>query len=262
MRLSEVLSKQITTNYSQIEGFTENKKIGFGKQKRITVGKIALNFFCSNCNDNRTFCSSEDLFCIGVSDNMISIDCALRCPLCDSSVQLWFLVESKNDIFGPSPNVRVIKRSEKLSGTVSLRKDGYDNYAELLDKSQRAYREGLGAGAVIYLRKVFEGITVQAANAANINTKTDKGRRKPFKSLLKEVDMEKSIIPKEFSENSYRLFGELSDVVHGDHDDRIVLQKYDALRRLVIGIIDNVKNNDELMSAIGSLGWNDDGGTQ
>jgi hypothetical protein len=68
------------------------------------------------------------------------------------------------------------------------------------------------------------------------------------------------LIPNEFSANGYRLFGELSDVVHGDCDDETGLEKYNPLYRLVVGVIENVKNNNEMMSAIGSLGWNDDGG--
>jgi hypothetical protein len=85
------------------------------------------------------------------------------------------------------------------------------------------------------------------------------GKRRPFKGVLEEVDSQCSIIPREFSENGYRLFGELSDVVHGDCDDVTGLLKYGPLYRLVVGVIENVKNNKEMMEAIGSLGW-DNGG--
>ena len=34
------------------------------------------------------------------------------------------------------------------------------------------------------------------------------------------------------------------------------LKKYDALRRLVIGVMDNVRNNREIMDAIARLEWN------
>ena len=45
--------------------------------------------------------------------------------------------------------------------------------------------------------------------------------------------------------------------MHSNHDDVELwgLKKYDALRRLVIGILDNIKINEELMAAIGVLGW-------
>lgn len=261
MRLADVLSKPLTDKFVQVEGFLGNQRLGIGKQKKIIVGKVALNFFCKNCIDDRTFCSNEKLFCIGVNDHLISIDCVLKCPLCNSSVQTWFLVECEEDIFSTAPEVRILKHSEKLSDRVLLSRDRYDDFSVLLEKAQRAYCEELGAGSIVYLRKILELITVQAAEAANINTKKSNGKRKPFKELLEEVDIQRSIIPKEFSANGYRLFGELSDMVHGDYDEQLGLQKYNALCRLIIGIIDNVKNNNEMMSAIGSLGWNDDGGT-
>jgi len=80
--------------------------------------------------------------------------------------------------------------------------------------------------------------------------------------LLQEVDRQCSIIPREFSENGYRLFGELSDVVHGEYNEDLALLKYESLHRLIVGVLDNVKNNNELMAAVGSLGWNNGGAQQ
>ncbi len=65
--------------------------------------------------------------------------------------------------------------------------------------------------------------------------------------------------PREFSANGYRLFGELSEIIHGEYNEELALQKYDSLYRLIVGILDNVKINKELMTAIGSLGWDNDG---
>lgn len=259
MRLSDVLSKPVNDQFVQVEGFLDNKSLGVGKQRKITVGKIALNFYCKNCGDDRTFCSGDDLFCIGVNEAAISIDCVLNCPRCDSSVQIWFLVESDTDMSMPAPSVRILKRTEKLSEKVLFSREQYGDFSELLEKARRAYRDDLGAGSIVYLRKILERITFQAAAAANINSLNSKGRRKPFKQLLEEVDNERSIIPQEFSANRYRLFSDLSDVIHGDYNEMEGLQKYDAFYRLVVGVIDNVRNNDEMMSAIGSLGWNNDG---
>jgi len=218
-----------------------------------------LNFYCRKCEDARTFISDEKLYCIGVNKHLISIDTVLRCSRCDSTVQMWFLIESNGDIAGNSPEVRIIKRCERLSDNVLIYDERYDDFSELLENAQKAYRNGLGAGSIVYLRKILERITKQTADASGLNTKKANGRRKTFKELLREVDTECSIIPKEFTENGYRLFGELSDVVHGDYDEKLGLQKYRALRRLIIGILDNVKNNKEMMTAIGALGWNDEG---
>ncbi len=43
-----------------------------------------------------------------------------------------------------------------------------------------------------------------------------------------------------------------------DSNRKIALDKYCALRRFVIIILDNVKNNKELRGAIVTLGWNND----
>lgn len=255
MRLSDVLSKPMANEYTQVEGFLNNRRLGFGRQAKISIGKIALNFFCKKCNDDRTFCSTDELFCLGVNDSTVSIDCAFRCPICESSVQSWFLVESVNDIFSQSPKVRILKRSEKLSELVLFSRNQYNDFSELLEKAQRAYCDELGAGSIIYLRKILERITVQVAEAANISTKNENGKRKSFKDLLEEVDKQRSIIPKEYSANGYRLFSELSEVIHGSYEEELGLKKYDALRRLVIGIIENIETNRELMIAVGKLGW-------
>ena len=60
MRLSDVLSKPITTDYVQIEGFLSSRKLKTGNSKKIAVGKVALNYYCNNCNDQRTFYSGEE----------------------------------------------------------------------------------------------------------------------------------------------------------------------------------------------------------
>ena len=259
MRLSEILSKPPTLEFKQVEGFLGEKILSAGKQRKIQVGRIALNYFCNNCADVRTFCSGEEIYCIGVNEHLVSIDCVLTCH-CGASVQIWFLVDCDGDISGRAPEIRILKRTEKLSPDALLDMKRYDELSELLEKAQRAHREQLGAGAIVYLRKIFEQITQQTAAAAEIPCTNNNGRRKPFRNLLEEVDRQCSIIPREFTANGYRLFGELSDIVHGEYNEELALLKYESLHRLIIGILDNVKNNNELMTAIGSLGWDEGGG--
>lgn len=257
MRLSEILSKPIISEFKQVDNFLATS-LKCGKQKKISVGKVGLNFYCVNCGDVRTFCSGDELFCIGVHDKSVSIDCTLTCPQCGATIPLWFLVESQNSITAYTPEVRILKRSAKFSEQVQPNPYTYGDFSELLDKAERAYREELGAGSVIYLRKVYEQIAVQAADAASINRLDPAGNRKKFKTLLKEVDRRWSIIPRQFSENGYTLFEELSDVIHGDYDEGIALQKYVSLRKLVLGVLDNVRKNQELAQEVGNLGWNDE----
>lgn len=262
MRLSDVLSKTPTLEFKQVEGFLGERNLATGKQRKINVGNIALNFYCKNCEDVRTFNSGEELYCIGVNEHLVSIDCVLKCH-CGTSVQVWFLVDCDGDISGVAPEIRVLKRSEKLSNVVSIDEDRFGELSILIAKAQQSHREQLGAGAILYLRKVYEMITMQTAHATEIEyRKYANGNPKNFSDLLQKVDEHCSIIPREFSANRYRLFQELSEIVHGENNDELALLKYDSLLRLIIGILDNVKNNTELMAASSALGWNNDGGDQ
>lgn len=255
MRLSDVLSKPLSEEYVEVENFLGFKRLPKGKQRKIDVGRIGLPFFCKRCNGIQTFCSSDWLYCIGVNDRRISIDAALKCSRCEeSTAEVWYLIVSNGDILSLVPKVRILKRSEKLADTVAYAEPD-NTFDELFEKAHKAYFEGLGAGAIIYLRKIFEQITVQSASASGIELQTPKGKRKPFQALLQEVDKQKSIIPKEFSANGYKLYKELSEVIHGNSDEETSLKKYNSLRRLVVGILDNIRNNDEMTAALRELGW-------
>lgn len=110
MRLSDVLSKPPNKEYVQVDAFLQNKVGKAGQKVDISTGSVALNYFCVSCEDIRTFWSSPKLTCIFVSKNLISVDCVLTCG-CGSSIPAWFLIESKNDITGQAPAIRILKKS-------------------------------------------------------------------------------------------------------------------------------------------------------
>lgn len=251
--------------YSEYETQDDEDMIGLhnGDFVEIDAGRIALNFYCKKCEDSRTFMSPDRLHALIINENLISIDAFLQCPICKTEIQVWFLLEVK-DMFTEEPKVKILKRTEKLSKNVSeLRENSFGIYTDLLEKAMRASREGFGAGAIIYLRKVFEQVTSEAAKASNISTtyinSKGKEKRKTFKDLLTEVDIKCAIVPIEFSNNRYKLFGKLSDVVHGEYDEEIALEKFSAFYRLVTGIIENIKSKEEFRSAQQALGLSEGG---
>lgn len=258
MRLAEVLSASQIDEYSQVEGFLSNRKLGCGKHRGIDVGRIASNYHCNTCNDIRSFVSSDKIYCIGVDDRTVSIDCVLKCPVCKSIVKKWFLVESNGPIHHYAPEVRILKQAEELSDKAMLENRCPLSIGVLLDKAQHAYYERLGAGAVVYLRKIYEQLLVKTAEARNIPTRNRNNRRKNFSDLLKEVDEVAHIVPQEFADNGYRLFGELSDILHNNYDECEAIEKYKDLRRLICGVLDNIRNNQELLEAMNRLGWNEE----
>lgn len=130
------------------------------------------------------------------------------------------------------------------------------SYSQFLDKAETAYREKLGAGAIVYLRKAFEKITVDTAKLTGITFNAYKnGNPRNFTKLLKRVHEQCKIIPNEFAENGCTLFEELSSIVHGEYDEELALQKFEPLYRLIVGILENVRNREQLREAINALGW-------
>lgn len=260
MMLSDLMSKEITGEYEQVDTFMGKTKLSFGKHRKISIGTIALNFYCKDCNDYRTFCSSDNIVCIGVTDKLISIDCALKCSVCNSTVQMWFLIEFEGDMLSPAPKVKVVNKFEKLSENVFINNKYYGNFSALLEKADIAFRAGLGAGAIIYLRKILESVTTQMADTYGIEyQKHETGNPKNFSDLLEKVDNKCRIIPKEFTSERKRFFKELSGVVHGNSDEENALMKFDPLMRLTKGILDNIKQSKELTKAIAELGWSNGG---
>lgn len=48
-------------------------------------------------------------------------------------------------------------------------------------------------------------------------------------------------------------------MVHGNCSEKEALLKFNAFYRLVTGVLEKIKTNQELMEAIGTLGWNTGG---
>lgn len=262
MRLSEVLNKAPDTSETQVEGFLGAKKLGWGKHRGIEVGKVIRNHFCRKCNDMRSFISGDVLSCLMTGERSVSIDVTIRCAACESPMEAWFLVGCTGDFFSQTPVVHLERFTENRRDVAGSATSQTGQLDDLFERAQIAYDDRLGAGSMIYLRKIFEMVTSQAAAAAEIATVNSNGRRKTFKGLLKEVDTIKHIIPAEFSNNGYQLFSELSEVIHGESDEGLALTKYGPCRKLVFGIVANVRNNQEMAHAIASLGWDEGALTQ
>ncbi|MGW5645947.1 hypothetical protein ACWEV3_00650 [Saccharopolyspora sp. NPDC003752] len=255
MRLGDLLSKAPAKEEAQVEGFLNGNGLAWGKHKTIDAGQVALNFMCKTCRDVRTFMSGKKLSCLGVGDRVLSIDACLKCPACQATVEAWFLVVSRDELYEQALTVRLERYVDNRRDLASRVGVGSDDFDDLLERAQLAYEEKLGAGSMVYLRKIFEAITKQVADITGIPTTGNNGGRKPFRNLLQEVDAQHHIIPPAFSSDGYKLFRELSEIVHGDSSEEKALQKYEPCRSLVIGIIQNVASDQEMQQAINALGW-------
>ena len=284
MRLSSRLSDR-DKNHGEVESFIDSERytsikedatdgivyISSGDFIEIKIGTINLPFYSTICQDSNSFISPKKLHCLIINEKMISIDCQLKCTdydkenskcrQCNPDIQAWFLIEA-DDIFANNHNVHLVKQNFKLPENIKLPVEMDDKYSEWLAKAEIAYKERLGAGAIIYLRSAFEKITQEVGLSAGVTIKNDKDKFLNFREVLQRVDSECSIIPPIYAENGYELFSRLSEIAHGNSDEETALKEYDALKRLVFGIIENVrrknkelKNNAEIKKALIDAGF-------
>lgn len=288
MRLSSRLSDR-DKNHGEVESFIDPDRytslkeeatdeivyVSSGDFIEIQIGTINLPFYSTICQDTNLFISPKKLHCLIINEKMISIDCQLKCTdfdkenpkcrKCNPYVQAWFLIEA-DDIFANTPNVNLVKQNFKLPENIKLAIEIEDKYSEWLAKAEIAHKERLGAGAIIYLRSVFEKITHEVGLSAGVEIRGKNGKILNFRDVLQRVDSECSIIPSIYAENGYDLFIKLSEIAHGNSDEMTALKEYEPLRRLVIGIIENVrrkneeiKNNAEIQKALLDAGLADGG---
>lgn len=288
MRLSSRLSDR-DKNHGEVESFIDPDRYTSQKEEEtdeivyvcsgdfieIQIGTINLPFYSTICEDTNSFISPKKLHCLIINEKMISIDCQLKCTdfdkenskcrKCNPYIQAWFLIEA-DDIFANTPNVNLVKQNFKLPKNIKFSIEIEDKYSEWLAKAEMAYKERLGAGAIIYLRSVFEKITHEVGLNAGVKIRDKNGKILNFREALQRVDSECSIIPSIYAENGYDLFIKLSEIAHGNSDEMTALKEYEPLRRLVIGIIENVrrkneeiKNNAEIKKALIDAGLADGG---
>ena len=260
MRLSDVLSKQVDNSTFQVEGFLGPRQPRWGESRKVEIGKISRNYHCDTCGDVRTFISTGTSNILLCGEVTISVDSTLRCSSCETSiVDAWFLVRQipEPETGKPSsiaPTVRLERCVEQLREGVRPANPREGDIGKLLDLAQRAYDLGLGAGSLIYLRMAFETITKEVAETVGIQTVKSNSKSRPFKELLRDVDERCHIVPSSFSDHSYELFSELSEPIHGNTSERDSIAKYNSCLTLVEGIINNVKDGQQIEKAAQALG--------
>lgn len=288
MRLSSRLSDK-NENNGVIESFIDWDKyttspeeetedvclISSGDFIEIQIGKIILPFYSTACKDSVSFVSPRKLHCLIINNQMISIDCELQCmdydkdnPACkgcNHCVQAWFLV-GLDDISSATPTVHVVKQNFKMPEHIKFPVETENKFSEWLNKADIAHKERLGAGAVIYLRSILEKITIKVGDDAGVDIYKSNGKTKSFEQVIKAVDKECAIIPVIYSDNGYELFRRMSEIAHGNSDEDTAIKEYEPLRRLVVGILENIqkkeaeiKNNAEIQKALEAIGFSDGG---
>lgn len=258
MRLSELLSRAPGTVPRQVEGFLDNRTLSWGKHRKIKVGRVFHNFHCKQCDAQRTFQTGDELYCLGLEDNRVSVDATLKCIECGAAVEAWFLLSSDDDISGQAPVVRIDRYSENLRDHADRVDVPAGQFADMIKRALVAHETQLGAGAMIYLRKILESITFEVAEIVEVETLRQNGKRRPFREVLQDVNQKRQIMPQRYSSNGYQLFSELSEAIHGDSNEVDALQKFLPCMQLVLGVVEEVNRDNIFSRAIDELGWNVD----
>lgn len=118
---------------------------------------------------------------------------------------------------------------------------------QMLTQAERAYRSSLGIGAIVYIRKAYETLLHGVLDEHSIV------HPKTFRQLLSSADDVAHIVPDALNNKAYGLFGELSDIVHGNTEDEWGLEKFENLRDVFTLILDNIlekERQEELASKI------------
>lgn len=256
MLLSDLLSKAPKRVEARVDRFLfRERPLVWGRATTIRAGQVALNFHCRECGGIRTFLSGTQLSCLAIGEGQLSIDVTLKCASCTATVEAWFLVASEDGLYSSAPLVRLDRYTENLRDRADRVESASGPFADLLARAQQAYELGLGAGSMVYLRKIFELVTHEVAEIAQVPVATSKGKRRNFNEVLREVNEKRSIIPLRYSGSGYTLFRELSEVIHGGSDEVVALTKYAPCRQLVLGVVDQVNKDNEYAKAIEELGW-------
>jgi hypothetical protein len=176
----------------------------------------------------------------------------LTCPVCGHKIYQTFAIEPQPQSIekatqpGGESLYRVVKIGEypnqEQSRLILLNKYFVRFSAEhaLLVKAHKACQIGLGAGAMVYLRRAYESLLFAILDANGVE------HPRTFKDTLKTADEIAQIVPEVLKDKAYGLFGEISDVVHGGTDDNVGLEKYEDLRDVFLLILDHILEKERV----------------
>lgn len=217
------------------------------QQENNTFNRNQYAPFLENDIENETVEEMIDECVLSVGD---AVTVELKCPTCGSLVYICYAIEFDGDqnrvrnIFDEAnkepDKYRVHKIGEypnqeptRFAHLVKYKDEFSREYAFLL-KAEKAYYLQLGSGSIIYLRKAYESLLYGVLDEFGIE------RPKQFKEALRKADEAAKIVPAELTDRAYGLFGEMSDISHGEVADEVGLKKYELLRDVLGIILDNI----------------------
>jgi hypothetical protein len=173
----------------------------------------------------------------------------LICPTCKTVIYLTFHAEAKierniikekgicSDLYyritkiGEYPN----QETSRLM-LLDKYKTRFPTEYDFLVKAARSFYQGLGAAAMLYMRKAYETLENAILDEAGITAKS-------HKEGIILAHKEKNIIPTRMKGKVSALYGEFSKIVHGDLDEE-GLTKFEDFRKLFLKVLDKIIINE------------------
>jgi hypothetical protein len=213
--------------------------------------------FIDQKDDDETIEDMIDERALAVDDSIIV---QLKCPSCGNFVYVCYYIEYNHDMnrardlsdmSGKDPDkYRVHKIGEYPNQDINrfnpIQKYSTDFPKEykLMILAEKAFSIGLGSGSIIYLRKAYESLLYGILDENNISRPTQ------FRQALEKADEVTHIVPLELKDRAYGLFGEMSDLIHGEAEDEQCLEKYELLRDVFKFLLDEIVEKKRKASLI------------
>lgn len=188
--------------------------------KEFLEGYYKINAYCTECKNERIFTAERSNTPTGMrADKTKSYEILIRrypsvirifsCAMNEDHELTFCCMLTENNIikYGQFPSLADLNETD----TKKYRKILNDKYADF-NRGVGLYSHGIGAGSLIYLRRVFEYLIEQAHNKASKETPSFNENKFPMR-MDKKIHILKDFLPSYLVENR-KIYGILSKGVH------------------------------------------------
>lgn len=199
----------------------------------IETDQMKIDFHCLKCNQERIFKSDDEGRQITFGSKW-SFSKRFVCLYCEEEyIEFYFRIEDDYLMkVGQFPSLADLTREDTKKYKNILNRDDYSD----LNRAIGLHSHGVGAGSLIYLRRVFENLVKKAYDESVEEDKWNKGLnfyRIPMEDKIKNLE---GYLPKFVLENHY-IYGILSKGIH-ELSEQECRDYFDILRESIFIILD------------------------
>ena len=222
LELDEEKEKRLKYRIEGIKGTIPTKSYGF------------FDCYCPYCKKESTFQSEENIKVIYqipyVDEERLEFETVLLATYCcsrDATHKVLFIFKKKGNILlklgqYPSKADLEVDKLSKYSKVLS------SDYISDLSRAIGLASHGIGAGSLVYLRRVFEFLLEEAHQEALKQNKIDDNQYDSCRRVVEKIELLKDFLP-EFMAQNKTIYGILSKGIH-ELTEEECLAFFDTLR--------------------------------